>query len=319
MNTQTICIFGGTGFVGSHLANALAKAGWRVRIPSRRRERHRDVLVIPTVDVVEANIHDEKELDALLSGCDAAINLVAILNARRRGEFQRVHVELPRRIIQACLNAGVRRLLHMSALNADAQRGTSEYLRSKGLGEQVAIDSHCANLAVTVFRPSIIFGPGDHFFNRFAGLLRTAPVALPLACPKSRFAPVYVGDVAAAFLGALRDYHSGGQRYDLCGPRQYTLEELVGYANQVLGTGRQIIGLSDPLSALMARLLGALPGKLMTYDNYLSLKTDAVCPQGAPSSFECQTPIEAVVPYYLGRKDQRSLYDAYRTARHEPL
>lgn len=315
MNRPVICLLGGTGFVGYHLANQLSRAGYRVRIPSRRRERHRDVLVIPTVDVVQANIHDDRELRQLVAGCDIVINLVAILNQHRRGDFQRTHVELPRRLVAACTAAGVSRLMHMSALNADPAKGTSEYLRSKGEGEKIVLNAHSAKLAVSVFRPSVIFGPGDHFFNRFADLLRLAPM-LPLACPQARFAPVYVEDLAQALVSTLDRSIATPQRYELCGPKDYTLLELVEYTNRVIGTGRSILPLSAGLSGLMAGILGMVPGKPLTRDNVLSMKLDAVCSDKDLLMPGCTTAVEAVVPLYLGRKDQRSLYDLYRAGTH---
>lgn len=314
MTTRTVCILGGTGFIGYHLANQLVKAGMRVRIPSRRRERHRDLLVIPGVDVVETDIHDPKQLESVIADCDAVVNLVAILHERRKDGFTRVHVELPRRVVHACLARGVRRIIHISALHADAKNGPSAYLRSKGEGEQVVLGAHSDNLAVTVFRPSVVFGAGDHFFTLFAGLLRMSPGPVPLACPRARMAPVFVGDVVANIVAALDDRHTKGKRYELCGPRVYTLEQLVQYVNQLLDLRRSIIPLGDGASRLLAKVLGMLPGKIMTTDNYLSLTVDAVCTEPAAAPVACTTPIEAVVPLYTGQKDQRSFYDAHRSS-----
>lgn len=315
MDRINICLLGGTGFVGYHLANHLAGAEYRVRVPTRHRERHRDLLVIPTVGLTEANIHDDHQLYRVLDGCDIVINLVAILNARRRDDFQRVHVELPRRIVKACAATGVRRLVHMSALNADPVNGTSAYLRSKGEGEKIALEAHSANLAVSVFRPSVIFGPGDHLFNRFAALLRLAPV-LPLACPNARFAPVYVEDVVRAMVACLGPSPSTAQRFELCGPKIYTLLELVEYTNRILGTRRTVLPLGSGISNLMAGILGTLPGKLLTRDNVQSMQVDAVCNDKHLTTPYCKTAIEAVVPFYVGRKDQRSLYDVHRAGVH---
>jgi NADH dehydrogenase len=318
MANQTICLLGGTGFVGYHLANHLSRAGYKLRIPSRRRERHRDVLVIPTVDVVEANIHDDAQLGEVVRNCDIVINLVAILNERRRGDFQKTHVELAQRLIKACQNNGVSRLVHMSALNADAQRGPSAYLRTKGEGERLVLAAESEKLAVTVFRPSVIFGPGDHFFNRFAQLLRGLPI-LPLACPQAAFAPVYVEDVAGAIVASLRDMRTRGKRCDLCGPKSYSLLQLVEYTNRTLGTGRGVVPLGATTSSLMATVLGMLPGKLMTRDNLLSMQIDAVCQDESAHLYNCPTPVEAIVPLYVGARDQRSRYDFHRCApRHGP-
>lgn len=310
MIKQTICILGGTGFVGSHLVSRLVKDGHHVRVLTRRRERHRGLLVLPTVDVVEANIHDEKALREHFAGCTVVINLVGILNQRKKGDFERAHVELPRNIAQSCLAIGVPRLLHMSALHADAQKGSSEYLRTKGKGEDLVHATQ--GLKVTSFRPSVIFGPGDSFFNRFASLLKMAPF-LPLACPNAKFAPVFVGDVVEAFAKSLNDRHTQGQRYELCGPNSYSLRQLVEYTATVIHSHRPIISLSDGVSRLMARVMGLLPTPPLSYDNYLSMQTDSVC-NGAFPEFVGITPtaIEAVVPSYLSKQGLRDKFDQYR-------
>ncbi len=318
MKRHTICVLGGTGFVGRHLVNQLTAAGHRVRVPTRHRERHRELLVLPTVQVVGANIHEAAGLAEALAGCDVAINLVAVLNELRRDQFRKVHVELPRKLGAAMQQQGITRLLHMSALNADAQQGASRYLRSKGEGEDLAHGLAAAGVRVTSFRPSVIFGPEDQFFNKFAALLKL-PGPLPLPCPRARFAPVFVGDVTRAFAGALDNKASFGQRYDLCGPRVLTLQQIVEYAARVLGVKKSIIGLPDGLTRLQAAVMGRLPGKPFTRDNYDSMQVDAVCAGPFPELFGfVPTPVEAVVPYYLGRDAQQARYDAAREqARHE--
>ncbi len=312
MKKHMICILGGSGFVGRHLVNQLAKAGHHVRLITRRIERQRDLLIWPTVDVVEANIHDAQALRTHFAGCDTVINLAAILNESKKATFQTVHVDLARNVVQACLAQGVKRLLHMSALNADARQGASAYLRSKGEAEDIAHSAAEHGLRVTSFRPSVIFGPNDHFFNRFAGLLRYAPV-IPLACPDARFAPVYVGDVVHAFMVALDERATIGQRYDLCGPRTYTLKELMEYAASVIGVKRPIIGLGDTLSRIMAGIMEHAPGKPLTRDNYLSMQVDSVCRGEFPAVFGTQqTSVETAVPLYLNRRDQRARYYDFR-------
>lgn len=311
-----VCLLGGTGFVGGHLAALLSAQGYRVRIPARRAVRHRALRVLPGVELVEADVLDTVALRALLQGCAAAINLVALLNEGGADRFQDVHVKLPRNLVKLCREAGVGRLLHMSALNADAARGPSRYLRSKGEGEDLAHQAE--DLQVTSFRPSVIFGPDDHFFNRFACLLRVSPGFFPLACPQARFAPVFVGDVARAMLVALEDPRTIGRRYDLCGPHAYTLKELVEFTARTLGLRRCVIGLGRGLSRLQAAVMGHLPGRAFTQDNFLSLQVDAVCGGGFPAVFGI-TPsaVETLVPVYLGHRDQRGRLDEYRQrARH---
>jgi NADH dehydrogenase len=308
MAQKTILILGGTGFVGSRLAARLDRAGYTVRIITRARERHRALLVLPNVELVEADVFAPGVLEQQLAGCAAAINLVGILNETRRQGFERAHVALAERLCAACRAAGITRLLHMSALNADAQGGASRYLRSKGAAEDLA---HASGLDVTSLRPSVIFGAGDSFFNRFAALLRLSPV-LPLACPAARFAPIHVGDVAECFARALTLPATIGQRYDLCGPCVYTLLELVRYTARVAGLRRLILPLPDWASRGQARVLEWAPGKPFTRDNYRSLQVDAVCHAPFPEVFGLTpTPLESVVPGYLGAGDDRSRVRAY--------
>lgn len=301
MTTHSICILGGSGFVGGHLAARLAEDRHRVRVLTRHRERNRDLLVLPTLELVEADVHDPETLRRQFADCDTVINLVGILNERGHDGkgFQRAHVELPRKVVEACRAAGVRRLLHMSALGADAAYGHSHYQRSKGEGENLVHGAH--DLAVTSFRPSVIFGPGDSFLNRFAGLLRLSPLVFPLACAGARFAPVYVRDVAEAYARAVDDRATFGQRYELCGPQAYTLHELVRYTAQVTGHRRWVLPLGDTPSRWMAGVAEYLPGKPLSRDNYLSMQQANVCGGPFPEVFGFRpTPLESVAPYYLG-------------------
>jgi NADH dehydrogenase len=243
--------------------------------------------------VLEADINDAGALARLVRGHDAVVNLVGVLHGP---DFDAAHVELPRKIVAACRAAGVTRLLHMSALGAAAD-APSEYLRSKARGEQAVLGAE--GIHVTVFRPSVVFGPEDRFLNTFACLARYLPV-LALACPQARFQPVYVGDVALAIAEAIGDPQAHGQRYDLCGPRQYTLKELVEYACLATGRHRLVLGLPPSLSYLQARLLEWSPGPLMTRDNYRSMQVPNVCAQDCTLPFGLQPrALEAVAPAYL--------------------
>ncbi|MBM4180615.1 MAG: complex I NDUFA9 subunit family protein [Betaproteobacteria bacterium] len=320
MPMQTLCVLGGGGFIGHHLVSLLAARGYRVRVPARRREDAKALLVLPGVEVIETDIHDETCLRELLGGVDAAVNLVGILHetARgdadtpkaRRGSFRQAHVELPRKVVAACRECGVPRLLHMSALGADPT-SASAYQRSKAEGEAVVLGAAQAGLAVTVFRPSVVFGPGDSFLALFADLLKLAPV-VPLAGAHARFQPVYVGDVARAFADALERPETFGQAYNLCGPRVYSLAELVRLTAQTLGMTRLVLPLGDGASYLFARVMELKPGaKIMTRDNYHAMRTDNVCPQGFPALFGAPTPLESVIGY-LREDDPRRQYCAFR-------
>lgn len=303
--SRRICILGGAGFVGRHLSARLVAAGHEVTLITRQRERHRDLLVLPTVRLVEGDIHNLTVLRRQFEGQDAVINLVGILNEHGHdGQgFTRVHVELVSKVVQACRDTGVKRLLHMSALHAAAD-APSHYLRTKGMGEQLVLEASNYFLPVTVFRPSVIFGPEDSFINRFAGLLRSVPLVFPLACAQARFQPVYVGDVAQAFVAALDSHVTHGQAYDLCGPRVYTLRAIVAYVARVLGLQRRIIGLDRRLSWLQAALLEYFPGKPFSLDNFRSLQLDSVCNGEFPPIFGIKPSfMEDIVPTYLGHKD----------------
>jgi NADH dehydrogenase len=283
------------------------------RVITRYPQRHRNLKVNPGVELHSTNIFDPQSLATAFAGCDAVINLVGILNQTKTQSFRRMHVELVDLIVDACRSARIVRLLHMSALHADEASGSSDYLRSKGEGENRA-HTHGGNaIRVTSFRPSIIFGPGDSFFNRFAGLLNLSPLLFPLACSKARFAPVYVEDVAEAFVRSLDDSRTFGKHFDLCGPEEYTLEQLVSYTARVLGIHRLILGLGDFPSRLQARLLGHLPGKPFTMDNYHSLQIDSTCMHNDLLTLGIKAQrIESIVPLYLGQDGYRARYNRYR-------
>ena len=308
MSDTATLVLGGSGFVGRHLVARLAAAGRRVVVATRQRERAKHLIVLPTVDVVEADVHNEAVLAQLVRRASVVVNLVGILHEPRRGEFGRVHVELARKLVAACAAAGVARLLHMSALNADPN-GPSRYLRTKGEAEAIVASS---GLSWTIFRPSIIFGREDSFLNLFATLERFAPL-IPLACSGARFQPVFVGDVARAFDAATDDDAAHGKRYSLCGPKVYTLRELVAYVGELTGYKRPILPLGRGLSQLQARVLEWLPGPLMSRDNLASMERDSVCDASMLTNFGfTPTALEAVAPGYLATGAIKSRYDEFR-------
>jgi len=301
MSRMCIAVLGGTGFVGRSLCERLVIAGHEVRILTRHRERHRDLLVLPTAQVFEADVHEPAALRHVFQGVDAVVNLVGILNEpgwNGKG-FERVHVQLAAKVVQACRQTGVTRLLHMSALHASTD-GPSHYLRSKERGEQIVHEAGGNTLHVTSFRPSVIFGPRDSFINRFASLLRQVPFVFPLACATARLQPIYVEDVVGAFVSALDRQASFGQRYNLCGPKVYSLQEIVTWLACQLGLKRQILSLNDVLSFAQAAILQFVPGKPFTLDNYRSLQVASVCEAGFPAIFGIvPSRLEEVVPTYI--------------------
>jgi NADH dehydrogenase len=218
---------------------------------------------------------------------------------------------MPQKIVAACLRNGIGRILHMSALHAGLDQ-PSAYLRSKAEGERIVMTS---GLAATSFRPSVTFGPGDSSINLFARLGRL-PV-LPLALPEAKFQPIFVENVVQAFMLSLDDPKTFGQSYDLCGPRCYSLRELVEYSAHVTGHDPAIIGLSDGLSHLEAAVMEILPGKLMSVDNYYSMKIDNVCDRTKPSNLTevwgiQPTSLEEVAPLYLAHQNPRERLDHLR-------
>ena len=301
-------VIGGSGFVGRHVVAKLVDRGHAVVVPTRNRERSRDLLPLPTVDVIGADVHDRGTLARLMEGAHAVVNLVGMLHETARDSFERAHVELPRGIVAACRDAGVGRIVHMSALGA-ARDAPSRYLRTKAEGEAVVTAS---GLAWTVFAPSVIFGRGDSFLTMLAGLMRWLPV-VALAAPESRFQPVWVGDVAHCFAQAVDDPRTAGHRYELGGPRTYTLREIVEWIGETSGHVRPIVPLGRTLSSLQARALELLPVKLMTRDNLASMQVPNVTSAAFPDVFGIvPAAMEAVAAEYLAPGAIRSRYEAYR-------
>jgi uncharacterized protein YbjT (DUF2867 family) len=315
MRHQTIAIIGGSGFIGSHLVNALVEAGKTVRLATRRRYNARHLTLLP-IDVIEADVFDPIQLASFVEGADAVINLVGTLHGRRADpygpEFAKAHVELPTKVVSACEGKGVHRLIHVSAIGADS-RGPSMYLRSKGDGERAV---HASSMvASTIFRPSVVFGPEDQFLNKFAFLQRVFPL-IPLAKPDGRFQPVYVDDVAKAIVNVLDLDAASGRTYELGGPTVYTLEALVKYCGDVIGKHARIIRLPDALARLQAMTFEMAPGEpVLSRDNLDSMKVDSIL--SAPLAPELglePTAIEAVAPVYLTGASLRSRFNTFRAS-----
>ena len=301
---RTVCVLGGSGFVGRSLCNQLVRHGYSVRVPTRNPAHRRHLLVLPGVNLLTADIRSAGALGHLLEGCDAVVNLVGILNepGHDGSGFKSVHVDLVERLAHACNDVGVERLVHVSALKANAERGPSHYLRTKGQAEQL-IHSLCGDdIRFTIFRPSVIFGPDDSFINRFATLLSRLPL-LPVPRLGARFAPVYVEDVAAAIVKALEDSSTHGQTYELCGPDIYTLGEILQFILRQLEIRRWVLPVPLLLAHVQAWIADYLiPGKPFSLDNLRSLYVASVCSENgfAALGIEPKT-MHAIVPSYLGR------------------
>lgn len=282
---DNILVIGGSGFIGSAIVARLARRGFPITVPTRNREDARHLLVLPTVSVLVANVHDPAELARLCAGKSVVISCVGILQG---GEgqpygpgFARAHVQLPAKIAAAARAAGVDRIIHLSALQA-ASDGPSCYLRSKGDGDKALLAAQ-PDVAVTLLQPSVVFGVGDAFLNMFAKLLRTAPF-FPLACADAQFQPVWVEDVARVVEACLDRPESRGQTYALGGPKVYSLRQLVEFCGAATGHPRPVIPLPSALGRLQAWALEHVPGKPMSRDNLRSMSLPSVCP-GEPLPF----------------------------------
>jgi NADH dehydrogenase len=293
----TIGVCGGTGFVGHALITRLARSGHSVRVPTRDGSAAWDLRPLPSVELLPGDVYDADFLRRSLDGCDVVINLVGILNERGRdgSGFRRAHVEFTAQVLRAAHAVRAGRLLQMSALNADAKHGGSHYLRSKGEAEQLVRAETL--LGWTIFRPSVIFGPGDSLTRRFARLLRFSRGLMPLARAGARFAPIYVDDVVEAFLRALRGGAAEHQVFELCGPEVLTLRQIVQRTAQAAHLPCHVLPLPDGLGRLQAALMDFLPGKPFSSDNFRSLLRDSVCHDDGcarlglePSGFDARLP-----------------------------
>jgi len=285
---KNIILLGGSGFVGRHLAIQLAQRGYHVTLPCRRPHRLNELKVLSNVSVVQANIMDQAELTRLCNGHDVVFNLVGILNETRKNSFRRIHIDFVKAIVQSCQTNKIKRLLHISALGANQASGGSLYLRSKG---------------------EVIFGPDDSFINRFSNILKMCQGVFPLACPSSRFSPVFIGDAVSIMADKIDDPDSFSRRYPLCGPETWTLKQIVELINQALQTNCSIIGLPDSLSKFQAIILQNLPGKLFTLDNYRSLQVPSTCDDKTPA---CSTSLSAYLAGLPSLYSRRPAYDEYR-------
>lgn len=312
---KKILVLGGTGFVGRHLCEKLVSAGHQVTVPTRQRPHASAIAMLPTLTVLEASIHDAATLQGLVDGHDAVVNLVAILQGNEAA-FDKAHVQLADKIARACQASGARRLVHVSALGADARNPAalpSMYLRSKSRGEQLL---HHAKLELTVLRPSVIFGAEDKFLNVFAQLQQLFPL-VPLAGAHAMFQPVWVEDVASAIVHCLQGEHSRasiGQTYEACGPDIFSLKQLVQLAGQYVGVnhgrGRPVIGLPNAVARVQAMLMELMPGEpVLSRDNLDSMKVPNIASGNFPGLRELgiePAALSAVAPSYLGARGLRS-------------
>jgi uncharacterized protein YbjT (DUF2867 family) len=297
---KKVLVLGGTGFVGTQVCEKLLRQGWHVTVPTRQRSHAQHLQPLSGgLTLLELDVHDEAALTQAVAGHDAVVNLVAILHGDQAA-FDKVHVALPQKLARACRAAGVKRVVHISALGADAQNpqsAPSMYLRSKGQGEAVWLQAAGAGpqaaFDLTIFRPSVMFGAQDKFLNVFARLQKVLPF-MPLACAGARFQPVWVDDVASAVVKSLAPGDAGvmapaasPRTIEACGPEVFTLKQLVQLSAQLSGVcggrGRPVVALPRWLGHVQAALMALAPGEpVMSRDNLDSMQVDNVASGALP-------------------------------------
>lgn len=301
MAARVITVFGGSGFIGRYLVQRLARRGWVIRVAVRRPDAA--LFLKPFGDVgqvtpIAASLRHQGSVQAAVAGADAVVNLVGILYQRGNQRFDAIHAEGARAVAEAAAAAGARRLVQMSALGADAA-SPAEYARSKAAGEAAAA---AAFPGATIVRPSVVFGPEDGFFNRFAAMARFSPVLPLIGGGTTRFQPVYVGDVAEAMARMLDDDGTRGRSYELGGPQVYSFKELLELTLAAIGRRRLLLPLPFWAASLQAALLELLPTPPLTRDQLRLLRRDNVVTQGAPGLAELgitPTAAELIIPTYL--------------------
>ena len=301
MRDAVVTVFGGTGFIGRHVVRRLAERGATVRVPTRT-PRNAGFLQpmgnVAQIVLIPFDRPNDERIAALVDGTTHVVNCVGILAERKAGDFAALQGELPGRIARAATAAGVRRVAHISAIGAD-ESSPSLYARTKAQGEATLRQGFAP---ATILRPSIVIGPEDGFFNRFAAMARMSPVLPLIGGGNNRFQPVYVGDVAEAVMAGLTQPETAGRTYELGGPRVYTMRELMAYMLQVIGRRRRLVTVPWGIATAMARIAELLPVPPLTRDQVEMLKRDNVVSADAAGLVQLgitPTPLEVVVPAYL--------------------
>jgi NADH dehydrogenase len=288
-----VVILGGTGFIGAQLASKLSPKSEKIIIPTRNIESNSGLKMIPNLEIAGIDVKDERSINLLLKDADLVINTVGILNELNEdNSFDKIHYQLTKKISQSIKQNKVKRYLHISSLNADP-KSIGEYLKSKGKAEDFLLSETSSFCNITIFRPSIVFGESDSFFNK---------------CPNAKFMPVYVEDLTDFMISTINTIDTYGQKIDVTGPNEYTFRELIDQTLIALNTRRIIIPLNNFLSRLQARVFEKLPGKLFTMDNYQSLQIDSCSDEG----FKGSSSLEDIIPQYLNIKTKQERFEKLR-------
>ena len=309
---MNVVLFGGTGFVGTHLARKLASMHFNIVVPTRRPHRHRDLLVLPTLKLVKANIQDEDDINKLVENANVVVNLVGILNETGKGSsFENIHVKFPEKLAKTCLKSQVNQFIHISSIGANID-APSAYLRSKGQAEALISRVAEQGLSTTIFRPSVIFGPDDSFTRRFEQLLKLSMGWFFLVSPESRMQPVYVQDVVECIAQAMNEPRAAGKCYELAGPEEFNLFEIVSLIDELIQGNHKIIRLSPAVSRRMAAFMQYIPGKPLTPDNLLSLQVPNVSSETLPGWFGIEPCRLADIAETYLRPRSSNRFDRYR-------
>tara|TARA_B100001758_G_scaffold247828_1_gene267557 strand:+ start:10242 stop:11132 length:891 start_codon:yes stop_codon:yes gene_type:complete len=296
---MNITILGGTGFVGLSLLNSFAKTDNKITIITRNREKNKKLLVYPNIKLIQADVYNNDDLIQHTKKTDVLINLIGILNERGHSGkgFRKAHSDLARVILNISKENSINRILQMSALNADS-KGPSHYLRTKGEAESYLMTYGKRFANVTIFKPSVIFGENDSFILRFSKLLDYVPYFFPLACHDSKFAPVYVDELADFIINTIPDTKSFNKQYNLCGPKVYSLKDIVELIIKIKNISTKVIPLSKSFSKAQANLMEFIPGKPFSIDNFNSCQIDSIC----DSDYEFYSDLETIIPTYINSK-----------------
>lgn len=309
MKNKTVTVIGATGFLGRHTVRALARAGWRIKAASRHPAQGfflRPMGSVGQIELVKCDITDADSVAAAVKGADAVVNLTGILFEKGQG-FHAVQVGGAAHVAAAAASGAITSVVHVSAIGADKQ-SESVYARTKAQGEAAMRQ---AVPTTVILRPSIIFGPEDSFFNKFAGMARFLPVLPLIGGGKTRFQPVFVGNVAAAIVAVLNNPAARGRTFELGGPATYSFKQLMQIILRETGRRRALVSIPFALAELKAVFLQLLPNPLLTVDQVRLLKSDNVVAVAAPGLTDLgitATSIEAVLPTYLWRYRAKGEY-----------